>query len=167
VNIKYTVGDETTPREWSGGDADEFISRVSVFDSQCAAVYLNEKTDVAFLPLGLDLFDKLVQACRAVRTRLESEQRALNTNVLAPIVAQMPPGTAAAKLAGNVTSLPEPEAVRAVTRLSTDEEAGLGFIEPCNGHTQRSIDSKRCNGIAVTRIWAGAVPAGAPALDTF
>ena len=71
VNIKYKVGDETIPHEWVGGDADEFISRVSVFDTQCAAVYLNERTDVAFLPFGLDLFDKLVKACRAVRTSLE------------------------------------------------------------------------------------------------
>jgi len=30
VNIKYKVGDETAVREWVGGDADEFISRVSV-----------------------------------------------------------------------------------------------------------------------------------------
>ena len=129
VNIKYKIGDETLPREWVGGDADEFISRVSVFDTQCAAVYLNERTDVAFLPFGLDLFDKLVKACRAVRVSLESEQRALNTNVLAPIVAQIHAGTAAAKLAGNITSLTKPEAVLAMTRLSSEEEARLSFLE--------------------------------------
>jgi len=129
VNIKYKVGDETIPHEWAGGDADEFISRVSVFDTQCAAVYLNERTDVAFLPFGLDLFDKLVKACRAIRTSLESEQRALNTNVLAPIVAQIPAGTAAAKLAGNITSLTKPETVLAVTRLLPEEEARLSLLE--------------------------------------
>jgi len=129
VNIKYKVGDETIPHEWAGGDADEFISRVSVFDTQCAAVYLNERTDVAFLPFGLDLFDKLVKACRAVRTSLESEQRALNTNVLAPIVAQIPAGTAAAKLAGNITSLTKPETVLAVTRLLPEELARLSLLE--------------------------------------
>ena len=128
VTIKYKVGDETMPREWTGGDVDEFISRVSLFDTQCAAVYLNERTDVAFLPFGLDLFDKLVQACRSVRTRLELEQRALNTNALVPIAAQMPAGTAAAKFAGNITSLTKLEAVLAVTRLSTEEEARLGFL---------------------------------------
>ncbi len=113
----------------AGGNADEYISRVSIFDTQCAAVYLNERTDVAFLPFGLDLFDKLVKACKAVRTRLELEQRALNTNALAPILAQMPAGTAAAKLAGSITSLTKPEAVRAITRLSTEEEARLAFLE--------------------------------------
>jgi hypothetical protein len=139
-----------------GGDADEFISRVSVFDAQCAAVYLNERTDVAFLPFGLDLFDKLVKACRAVRSRLESEQRALNTNALAPIVAQIPPGTAAAKLVGNITSLTKPEAVRAVTRLSTEEEARLAFLEKSMQDLQANDPNKL---IAQLNIRAGRVRA--------
>jgi energy-coupling factor transporter ATP-binding protein EcfA2 len=129
VTIRYKVGTEADGRQWTGGDPDEFVSRVSVFDTQCAAVYLNERTDVAFLPFGLDLFDKLVKACRAVRARLESEQRALNTNALAPIVQLIPPGTAAAKLAGSISSLTKLEAVRAVTRLSPEEEARLAFLE--------------------------------------
>jgi energy-coupling factor transporter ATP-binding protein EcfA2 len=129
VSIKYKVGDETTSREWSGGDADEFVSRVSIFDAHCAAVYLNERTDVAFLPFGLDLFDKLVKACKAVRARLESEQRLLSTNSLAVIVAQIPAGTTAANLAGSITSLTKPEAVLAVTRLSAYEESRLAFLE--------------------------------------
>ena len=129
VNIKYKVGDEEPVREWAGGDVDEFISRVSVFDAHCAAVYLSERTDVAFLPFGLDLFDKLVKACKAVRTQLESEQRALSSNTLAIIATQIPQGTAAAKLAANVTSLTKPETIEAITRLSPDERARLDFLE--------------------------------------
>jgi ABC-type dipeptide/oligopeptide/nickel transport system ATPase subunit len=129
VAIKYRVGTETDPRQWTGGDADEFVSRVSIFDTQCAAVYLNERTDVAFLPFGLDLFDKLVRACKIVRARLESEQRALNTNALAPIIPQIPAGTAAAKIAGNINSLTKPEAVQAVTRLKPEEQERLTFLE--------------------------------------
>src|SRR5690606_6531555 len=33
VAIKYKVGAEPVPREWVGGSEDEFISRVSVFDT--------------------------------------------------------------------------------------------------------------------------------------
>ncbi|MHB1701735.1 MAG: AAA family ATPase [Acidobacteriaceae bacterium] len=156
VNIKYKVGDETIPHEWVGGDADEFISRVSVFDTQCAAVYLKERTDVAFLPFGLDLFDKLVKACRAVRTSLESEQRALNSNVLAPIAAQIPAGTAAAKLASNITSLTKPEAVLAVTRLSSEEEARLSLLEKSLQDLQANDPNKL---IAQLNIRAGRVRA--------
>lgn len=129
VAIKYNVGDTPEAREWTGGDADEFISRVSIFDTQCAAVYLKERTDVAFLPFGLDLFDKLVRACKAVRAKLESEQRALNVNALAPIVAQIPQGTAAAKVAGSITLFTKPEAIHAMTRLTVEEQERLAFLE--------------------------------------
>ena len=156
VAIRYKVGTETDGRRWTGGDPDEFVSRVSVFDTQCAAVYLNERTDVAFLPFGLDLFDKLVKACRAVRARLESEQRALNTNALAPIVQLIPAGTGAAKLAGSISSLTKPEAVRAVTRLSPEEEARLALLEKSLKDLQANDPNKL---VAQLNIRAGRVRA--------
>lgn len=129
VAIKYKVGAEPDPREWAGGNEDEFVSRVSVFDTQCAAVYLTEKTDVAFRPFGLDLFDKLVKVCKAVRTKLESEQRALGTNALTAVQATIPEGTAVAKFLANVSSLTKPEAVQALAQLSPEEEARLALRE--------------------------------------
>lgn len=129
VSIKYKVGTEPEPREWAGNGEDEFISRVSVFDTQCAAVYLTEKTDVAFRPFGLDLFDKLVKACKAVRAKLESEQRSLGSVDLTAVQARIPEGTAVAKLLANITSLTKPEAVQALARLSPAEEAQLALLE--------------------------------------
>ncbi|WKZ13673.1 MAG: AAA family ATPase [Gammaproteobacteria bacterium] len=129
VAIKYKVGAEPAPREWAGGNEDEFVSRVSVFDTQCAAVYLTEKTDVAFRPFGLDLFDKLVKACKAVRTKLESEQRALGTNALTAVQATTPEGTAVARFLANVSSLTKPEAVQALAQLSPEAEARLALLE--------------------------------------
>jgi energy-coupling factor transporter ATP-binding protein EcfA2 len=130
VSIRYKVGTEPEPREWAGNGEDEFISRVSVFDTQCAAVYLTEKTDVAFRPFGLDLFDKLVQACKGVRAKLESEQRALaSNNALVAVQAQIPEGTAAARFLASVSSLTKPEAVQALARLSPEEEARFVLLE--------------------------------------
>ncbi len=129
VSIRCKVGTEPEPREWAGNGEDEFISRVSVFDTQCSAVYLTEKTDVAFRPFGLDLFDKLVRACRAVRAKLESEQRALDSNALASVQAQVPEGTAVAKLLANISSLTKPESVQTRARLSPEEEARLALLE--------------------------------------
>ncbi|HPQ44746.1 MAG TPA: AAA family ATPase [Syntrophales bacterium] len=129
VSIKYKVGTEPTAREWTGNGEDDFISRVSVFDTQCAAVYLTEKTDVAFRPFGLDLFDKLVKACKAVRTQLEKEQRAMASSALVTVQNEIPAGTAVAKLLANVTSLTKPEAVQTLARLSKDEETRFAFLE--------------------------------------
>lgn len=129
VAIKYKVGTEPEPREWAGTGEDEFVSRVSVFDTQCAAVYLTEKTDVAFRPFGLDLFDKLVKACKAVRAKLEGEQRALALNVLTVVQAQIPEGTAVAKFLVNISSLTKSDAVQALACLSAEEEARLALLE--------------------------------------
>ena len=129
VAITYKVGTEEKAMEWSGDGGDEFISRVSVFDTQCAAVYLTEKTDVAFRPFGLDLFDKLVRACKAVRSKLEGEQRALASSALAAVQTQVPEGTAVAKLLAGLTSLTKPETVQALARLSAEEDARLALLE--------------------------------------
>jgi energy-coupling factor transporter ATP-binding protein EcfA2 len=129
VAIKYKVGTEPEPREWVGTGGDEFVSRVSVFDTQCAAVYLTEKTDVAFRPFGLDLFDKLVKACKAVRVKLEGEQRALASSALTVIQAQIPQGTAVAKFLANISSLTKSDTVHALACLSAEEDAQLALLE--------------------------------------
>ena len=129
VAIKYRVGSEKEPREWAGQGEDDFISRVSVFDTQCAAVYLTEKTDVAFRPFGLDLFDKLVQACKVVRAALESEKSALASNALMTLQVQIPEGTAVAKLLVGISSLTKPEKVKALAQLSLEEETRLALLE--------------------------------------
>lgn len=129
VAIRYRVGADPTSREWTGAGEDEFIERVSVFDTHSASVYLTEKTDVAFRPFGLDLFDKLVQACKSVRARLEAEQRSLAGSAIQGLVSQVPEGTAAAKLLGNLTVLTKTETVTALATLSDDDKARLALLE--------------------------------------
>ena len=129
VAIKYRVGSEKEVREWAGEGEDEFISRVSVFDAQSAGVYLTEKTDVAFRPFGLDLFDKLVKACKGIRAQLEREQRLLASNAIARIQAKVAEETAAGRLLANITSLTEPETVRGLSSMSAEEESRLALVE--------------------------------------
>lgn len=129
VAIRYRVGCERDSREWAGSGENHLISRVSVFDTQCAAVYLTEKTDVAFRPFGLDLFDKLVRACKAVRVKLEAEQRALSSTAIAIVQANVPEGTAVSRLLASITSLTKPEDVRAAAHLSPEEEARLVLLD--------------------------------------
>ena len=127
--IKYKNGSDKDVREWAGEGEDEFISRVSVFDAQSAGVYLTEKTDVAFRPFGLDLFDKLVKACKAIRAQLEQEQRSLASNAIASVQAKVGEGTAAGQLLANITSLTKPETVRDLSSMSVEEESRLALVE--------------------------------------
>lgn len=129
VAIKYRVQGEPDAREWAAQADDNFIARVSVFDTQSASVYLKEKTDVAFRPFGLDLFDKLVQAAKAVRTRLEAEQRALGASAISGLLPLVPEGTAVAKLLNGLSVLTRTEHVKTLATLTDDEAAKLALLE--------------------------------------
>lgn len=129
VTIKFRVGVSDPVHEWTSADKNDRVSRVSVFDTQSASVYLAEKTDVAFRPLGLDLFDRLVKACKEVRARLEAEQRMMAASLIAPLMPLMPQGTAAQQLLTRLTGLTKLEAVHALSRLSPEEAARPAMLE--------------------------------------
>ena len=125
VSIKYTVGNGPD-QEWTG-EEEEPIARVSVFDRHSEAVYTTQKTDVAFRPFGLDLFDKLSRACGSVRVRLEHEQRSLGASAVQALA--IPENTAAAKLVSRLSSLTRPEEVKALGTLSEEENRRLALIK--------------------------------------
>ncbi|WP_182350937.1 AAA family ATPase [Legionella sp. PC1000] len=129
VSIKYQVGAESELQEWAGEGEDDFISRVSVFDTQSAAVYLTEKTDVAFRPFGLDLFDKLVKVCKTIRSNLEREKRDISTNRLLLFQSQVPDGSRVGKFLAGISSLTKPETVLSLARFSQEEESRFSLLE--------------------------------------
>lgn len=77
ATIVYTVGGvPQAPEKWQDSNTPHSaLSAVSVFDSDCASVHLNEKNEVAFRPFGLDIPDELAAACQAVKEALTAEQR--------------------------------------------------------------------------------------------
>lgn len=127
VAIRYRVGNSDASSEWTGKEEDHAITRVSVFDTHAATVYLNEKTDVAFRPFGLDLFDKLVRACLSVRRLIETEEQAHKTSLTLNL--EFPEGTTAAKSVNGITSLTDPEKVKAYATVTADDEMQLILLE--------------------------------------
>ena len=74
VTIRINEGGTETPISWSPDTAPSpGLAQISVFDRHWVPVYLRDKTDVAFRPFGLDLFDKLASACAEVKKRLDAE----------------------------------------------------------------------------------------------
>ncbi len=128
VSIRFTVGDDGNEKEWhDNAENGDFLGRVSVFDSHSAAIYLKEKTDVAFRPFGLDLFDKLSNTCEEVRKRLDRERHMLDsTETTMP---ELPEGTLAHKLVSSLSSLTKLETVTALGTLTDAEKEKLIFYE--------------------------------------
>lgn len=125
AKITYEVDGATHEFLWDDDlPADRFLSRVSVFDRHCASVYIAEETDVAFRPLGLDLFDKLSDACEAVRRLLEKERKALE--MAAVHLPDVPAGTDVHELLSRLTSLTNPEEVKRLATLTDAEGTSIG-----------------------------------------
>lgn len=125
--VKFKVGEESVVQECTGEEKNDDISRVSVFDARSAAVYLTEETDIAFRPFGLDLFDKLAKACKAVQLGLEEELRELKLSASdwSSVQELVPEGTAVAKLLDGISFETKPKEVQTLAHLSTDEETRL------------------------------------------
>lgn len=121
ATIKFTADEMPCEHLWDDQQPPNvFLSRVSVFDHHCASVYVNRQTDVAFRPMGLDLFDKLSAACEAVKKILEKERNALEMQELKfPGVDE---GTAVHDLIANLTSLTDSAAVKRLAALTDCDE---------------------------------------------
>ena len=115
--IRYFVGEKSADFSWHDQTAsDQLLSRVSVFDRQCASVYITEATDVAFRPMGLDLFDRLADVSERVKKILEREQRLLEAQEAK--LPTVPPNTPVASLLENITALTQSDQIHALSRLS-------------------------------------------------
>lgn len=122
-----TSGDQTFEVEWSDDSAShDALSQVNVFDSYCAAVYVKDKTDVAFRPFGLDIFDRLSESVERVKRLLERERRVLSEQD--PLLPQVPPNTSVSRLLGSLSSLTPQDEIARLATLTSEEERRLGTI---------------------------------------
>lgn len=78
ATIVYAVGDEERSFAWSRGAVppDE-LSAMTVYDRDCATVYVSRENEVAYRPFGLDLLDRLASAVESVRADLDQRRYVL------------------------------------------------------------------------------------------
>jgi hypothetical protein len=127
ATIRFFDGSKETSHLWTvDAPLATQLGAVSVFDAHSAPIYLRDKTDVAFRPFGLDVFDRLSIACAEVRKRLEGEQRTLAGGA-APLPV-LPEGTKSASIVGSLTALTKVDDLRALARLSQPEQLRLAEL---------------------------------------
>lgn len=80
AKVCWHSGDEANVASWQlGAPTEDALSRVSIFDSKSAAAYVSQRHDVAYRPLGLDVFDRLAEVCERLRRMLDVEKAAFDT----------------------------------------------------------------------------------------
>ena len=118
------------------------LAQISVFDSHCVPVYLKDKTDVAFRPFSLDLFDNLGAACAGVKKRLELASRPLSTSLLPPLLG-IAAGTKARQLIETLTALTKEQDARSLAALSISDEKRLRYLTELKRDLQANDPKKR------------------------
>lgn len=128
ADMTYGVGGVLQPVErWQDSPQPHAIlSAVSVFDSDCAAVHIREKNEVAFRPFGLDVPDELAAACQAVKEALAAEQKQLE-KARNPIFATptWKATTAVGKALAALNATTDAKKVEALATLTAEEAARL------------------------------------------
>lgn len=125
ATIRFKEGATDAAIEWGPGSTpSSALAALSVFDSHCAPVYLRDKTDVAFRPFGLDVFDKLAAACADVRRRLENEMAVLTAGSFV-LPTGIVDGTKVRRFVDSLTALTKDNDLVQLSALSTAEEERL------------------------------------------
>ena len=145
ATIRIKQGADDTELQWmANSPPSPALAQVSVFDGHCAPVYLQDKTDVAFRPFGLDVFDKLATACAEVKTRLDGASQHLSTSLLPPLPG-IAVGTKARQLIDTLTGLTREQDVRTLATLSSTEEQRLKHLTELKRDLQASDPKKRAS----------------------
>ena len=135
VNVAFRVGGDDQPKQelnWHVTQEPPVeLSRISVFDTASARVYVDKHRRIEFLPYELDLMNKLGLACRALdevfRERLAIVNTALNARLpegyhegttVQVIVASLTPQTA-------INDLPSEDKLRALGNWTASKQTKL------------------------------------------
>jgi energy-coupling factor transporter ATP-binding protein EcfA2 len=79
AKIFYKNGTTDGDFDWEKGKpGPQELVCVNVFDASCATLYVDEENKIVYMPLGLDVFDKLAKACDEIKAKLISEKGQLS-----------------------------------------------------------------------------------------
>ena len=128
--IDFTAGMQDQSERWTYGlPSTPLLSRVSVFDSRTANVHVDETNDVAYTPYPMNLLERLVRACRAVKSKLEAEIAAIEAQtpwaLVSPDCSQ---NTAAGRFLAALSVATTPQQVETLATLSPDDQARLAIL---------------------------------------
>lgn len=81
--VEYDIGGQKATAQWADSTVPPAaLSAISVFDTDCASVYVEQESPVAYRPFGLDLLAGLASACDRVKSLLQAQVVALTSRRL-------------------------------------------------------------------------------------
>lgn len=124
--INFCVNATEESYDWEDGiTAHLLLSRISLFDAQCAPIHVNEKYEAAYIPLPLQVLQSLANLCKDFRDNLKAKRDMVALDV--PTWKQQPKfdeTTAAGTILQSVNSQTSLEDVKRLS-LNSDEQKRL------------------------------------------
>jgi len=131
ANIEFCVGGQNRSLAWQqGGPADSTLTAISVFDNWTANVHVNDNNELAYTPTPLKIMTALADACRSLKSTLETEIKTLQNQTPA-VLKDLKCGseTAVGKLLKNLSADITLEQVEDHAGLSKDQNVRLRQIK--------------------------------------
>jgi len=148
AKLKLTVAGVEKEHIWKDSTPGALeMTAISVFDTAAAQVYVADKTEVRYRPLGLDVLDKLANVCTRLKTRLESERARLQEHE-----ATWPPlskDTEAGRLLAGLTALTPRDQVDRLATLSDEEKRELTTLTDALARAKSENPTKRASDLKV------------------
>lgn len=128
ATVTVSKGKDVKKGRWvEGQPSPELLSTLSVFDNHCARVYLDDESDIAFMPYGLDLVEDLGKACVQVREHIQKENESIKVDLSVFDDLKGP-----TKVGSQIAALSERTDTKAITALATissDERKRIDELE--------------------------------------
>lgn len=114
---------------------------INVLDSSCATLYVDKENKIVYMPLGLDVFDKLAKVCDEIKAKLLSEKGLLLKNL--QMLPQQYEATSAGAWFSSINSATGAEEIDNSASFRDDEERRfkqLHFILVADSKKRRATD---------------------------
>lgn len=174
ATIDYTIGAAEHSCVWRlGTPGDAALTAVSVFDSRCANIHVEETNDLAYTPFPLKLLASLAQLCKSVKDKLAGEITTIKARTPQAISAPTcSPTSAVGRLLAGLTVGTNPAAVEALATLSQAELDRLAQLtsdlagNPARAARQLEMLKAKVDNqvVSLDRLFAALAPANADAL---
>ena len=125
ARFEWVEGGVSAAADWQDGSpAPHPLSRVAIFDSHCARVFVDEQAEISYIPYGMDVLRELSACMAKAETALALERASakFDRTLLAPLTTGQ---TEVSRLVAAVDRRTDPNKVKALAELSPEEDAEL------------------------------------------
>jgi energy-coupling factor transporter ATP-binding protein EcfA2 len=134
ARVRVRVGEREEPLVWPESSMPE-VKRMLFYDAECGSAYISTESDFPYRPSALFVMDRLIEACKAVRSRIDAKLLENSVNAVAlPTVDGLVVDTKAGRF---LTKLSRFSSIERLDALIAELDSTAETIDSLKEHEQR------------------------------